>query len=217
MKKLLIKEIRLAASPLSFLFLAFSVMALIPGYPILVGSFFVCFGIFHSFQATRETNDILYSVLLPLSKSDTVKGKFAFSIMIQLAGFLLMGIFTLLRMTVLAHAEPYVNNVMMNANQLYLAFTLLLFLLFNLLFICGFFKTGYRIGIPFLYFGIAALLLIGLAETLHHLPGLGFLNNTSTMRNTDLWLSLAAAAVVYTIGTWGSMKYAMKRFQDVDL
>ena len=69
MKKLLIKEIRLAASPLSFLFLAFSVMALIPGYPILVGSFFVCFGIFHSFQATRETNDILYSVLLPLSKS----------------------------------------------------------------------------------------------------------------------------------------------------
>ena len=37
------------------------------------------------------------------------------------------------------------------------------------------------------------------------------------MRNTDLWLSLAAAAVVYAIGTWGSMKYAMKRFQDVDL
>ena len=142
MKKLLIKEIRLAASPLSFLFLAFSVMALIPGYPILVGSFFVCFGIFHSFQATRETNDILYSVLLPLSKSDTVKGKFAFSIMIQLAGFLLMGIFTLLRMTVLAHAEPYVNNVMMNANQLYLAFTLLLFLLFNLLLSADFLRPA---------------------------------------------------------------------------
>ena len=217
MKKLLIKEIRLAASPLSFLFLAFSVMALIPGYPILVGSFFVCFGLFHSFQATRETNDILYSVLLPLSKTDTVKAKFAFTVMIQLIGFLLIGIFTMLRMTVLAKAEPYVNNVMMNANQLYLAFTFLLFLLFNALFICGFFQTGYRIGMPFLWFGISALLLTGLAETLHHLPGLGFLNATDTMGNVGMWLILAAAAVLYVIGTWGSMKYAMKRFQRVDL
>ena len=217
MKKLLIKKIRLAASPLSFLFLAFSVMALIPGYPILVGSFFVCFGLFHSFQATRETNDILYSVLLPLSKTDTVKAKFAFTVMIQFIGFLLMGIFTMLRMTVLAKAEPYVNNVMMNANQLYLAFTLLLFLLFNALFICGFFKTGYRIGMPFLWFGISALLLTGLAEAIHHLPGLGFLNATDTMGNMGMWLILAAAAVLYGIGTWGSMKYAMKRFQRVDL
>ena len=59
MKNLLIKEIRLASSLLSYLFLLFSLMTLIPGYPIMVGSFFVCLGIFQSFQNARETNDIL--------------------------------------------------------------------------------------------------------------------------------------------------------------
>ena len=44
MKNLLNKEIRLAASPLSWLFLVFGLMALIPGYPILVCAFFICFG-----------------------------------------------------------------------------------------------------------------------------------------------------------------------------
>lgn len=42
MIKLLRKEIQLAASPLSYFFIGFGLMAFVPGYPILVGSFFVC-------------------------------------------------------------------------------------------------------------------------------------------------------------------------------
>ena len=53
MKKLLSKEIRLAASPLSWIFLVATLMMLLPGYPILMGAFFVCFGVFHSFQNAR--------------------------------------------------------------------------------------------------------------------------------------------------------------------
>ena len=50
MKNLLIKEVRLAASPLAFFFLAAAFMTMLPGYPILMGAFFICMGIFHSFQ-----------------------------------------------------------------------------------------------------------------------------------------------------------------------
>ena len=78
MIKLLRKEIKLAASPLSYLFIGFGLMAFIPGYPILVGSFFVCLGLFQSFQAAREANDILYTVLLPVAKGDVVRAKYAF-------------------------------------------------------------------------------------------------------------------------------------------
>ena len=53
MTKLLNKEFRLCASPLSWIFLAAAGMALLPGYPILMGAFFVCFGVFHSFQNAR--------------------------------------------------------------------------------------------------------------------------------------------------------------------
>ena len=40
MRNLLVKEMRLSASVLSYIFIVFGVMFLIPGYPILCGVFF---------------------------------------------------------------------------------------------------------------------------------------------------------------------------------
>ena len=54
MKNLLIKDLRLSASALTYGFLAASLMTMLPGYPILMGAFFICLGIFHSFQDGRE-------------------------------------------------------------------------------------------------------------------------------------------------------------------
>ena len=54
MKKLLIKEFRLAASPLSFVFTAAALMTMLPGYPILMSAFFICLGLFYSFLNARE-------------------------------------------------------------------------------------------------------------------------------------------------------------------
>ena len=81
--KLLRKEIKLAASPLSYFFLAFTLMAFIPGYPILVCQFFICLGLFQTFQNGRESNDIIYSVLLPISKKSIVKARFLFVLFIS--------------------------------------------------------------------------------------------------------------------------------------
>ena len=115
MKNLLSKEIRLAASPLSYVFLVASLMTLLPGYPILMSAFFICFGVFHSFQHAREANDTLYTVLLPVRKRDFVRAKYAFTCMIQLIGFILCASLTAVRMTVLSTAQPYVANALMNA------------------------------------------------------------------------------------------------------
>lgn len=49
MRKLLYKEVKLAASPLTFWFILSSLLTLVPGYPILVGTFFLTLGIFYSF------------------------------------------------------------------------------------------------------------------------------------------------------------------------
>ena len=72
MTKLLNKEFRLCASPLSWIFLAAAGMTLLPGYPILMGAFFICLGIFQSFQNGREANDVLYTVLLPVQKAELI-------------------------------------------------------------------------------------------------------------------------------------------------
>ena len=82
MKNLLIKDFRLSASALTYGFIAASLMTMLPGYPILCGVFFITLGIFQSFQNARETNDILYTALLPVAKHDAVRGKYLFSIFI---------------------------------------------------------------------------------------------------------------------------------------
>lgn len=69
MKKLLYKELRLTAAPITYLFLAFALMTLIPGYPILMGGFFITLGIFYTFQTARESGDILFTALLPCKKA----------------------------------------------------------------------------------------------------------------------------------------------------
>ncbi len=216
-RKLLGKEIKLAASPLSWLFISFSLMAFIPGYPILVGAFFICFGIFQSVQSGRENNDILYTVLLPVSKTDAVKAKYHFTVMIQMIAFALSSVFTLLRMLFMTQATPYVNNPMMNANQAFLAYMLLVFALFNWLFLCGFFKTAYKFGFPFILFIVISFILIIVVEVLHHIPGLEFLNGTDTMCSTTMWIILAAGFAVYVLVTFVSSRVAMKRFERVDM
>ena len=217
MKSLLNKELRLAASPLSFIFLSGALMTMLPGYPILMGSFFICFGVFHSFQHAREMNDTLYTVLLPVKKSDFVGVKYLFTVLIQGAGFLLCAALTALRLTALCAAPPYLNNAMMNATPAYLAYVLLVFTAFNVFFVGGFFRTGYKLGLPFLAFGIAALLIIATGETLHHLPGLHFLNVPSGERIPVQLGILAAAALIYAAGTALSYKKSEKRFEKIDL
>ena len=138
MKNLLIKEVRLAASPLSYIFLAAAFMTMLPGYPILMGAFFICFGLFHTFQNAREANDTLYTVLLPVRKSDFVRAGFAFISVIQLAGFIICAALTAVRMTVFSTAKPYLNNALMNATPVFLAFVLLIYCAFNMIFAAGF-------------------------------------------------------------------------------
>lgn len=215
MKNLIYKELQLATPLLTFLFLAFSLMTFIPGYPILCGAFFMSLGMFQAYQLGREDNDILYSVLLPVSKRDVVKGKYLSAVILQLVNFTLCAVCTLIRMHFMADAPVYKNNFMMNANLIYLAFMLMIFAAFNLIFIGGFFKTAYAIGKPFVVFVVVNFLIIGIAETLHHLPGLGWMNAADY--NTQHIIILLVAAIVYSALTIVSYIISQKRFEKIDL
>ena len=217
MKSLLNKDIRLWASPLAWLFLLAAGMTMLPGYPILMGSFFVCFGIFQSFQSGRENNDILYSALLPIRKTDVVRSKYRFAVMIQMIGFVAMATLTVLRMTCMATSAVYQTNALMNATPYYLGFVLLVFTAFNVCFVGGFFKTAYQIGIPFLIYGIATFLIIVVGEVLHHLPGLSYLHTQGGEKVGLQLCFLAVCAIFYAISTLLSCRASMRRFERIDL
>ena len=214
--KLLKKDLRLALSPLTPFFLLFSFMALIPRYPILVGAFFVCLGVFYSFQQAREAGDILYTVLLPIRKRDVVRSKFRFTLLFELAGFVLMALLTALRLLVL-RGVPYEGSPLLAANFTYLSFVLLIFLCFNAVFLGGFFKTAYNFGKPFVFFTVAAFVLIGVAEALHHFPGLEFLGAAEGPGLLWQLPLLAAAILAFALGTLLACRRAERRFEALDL
>ena len=51
MNVMLKKEMRLSALTLTYLFIGFGAMTMLPGYPILCGVFFITLGIYQSFQS----------------------------------------------------------------------------------------------------------------------------------------------------------------------
>ena len=217
MKAILRKEMRLSALLLTYLFIGFAVMTLLPGYPILCGTFFITLGIFQGFQSAREANDILYSALLPIAKRDVVKGKYQFVMLIELCGFVIMMILTFVRMTVLRDSEVYRQNDLMNANLFYLGMVLLIFGLFNAVFVGGFFKTAYKIGRPFIIHIIVTFAIIFIAESLHHFPGLEALNAFG-FDNLTLQISLLLIGVLlFCVLTFLSYKKACADFEKIDL
>lgn len=217
MRRILKKEMRLSASVLSYLFILFGFMLFLPGYPILCGPFFVTLGIFQSFQNARETGDIVFSALLPIAKKDVVKGKYVFVCFVESCAFLLMAVVTLLRMTVFSNATVYRANALMTANPFALGMALLIFGLFNLIFVGGFFKTAYKFAKPFVIHIVVTFLVIIAVETSHHLPGLLALNAFG-FDHMGLQLALLfAGGAAYALLTAAAVKKSCRSFEKIDL
>lgn len=215
-RKLLYKELKLSASPLSYLFIAFMILTMVPSYPILIGAFFVCLGIFHTFQQTREYNDITYTAMLPVKKKDAVKAKYLFVLFIELMAFTLCILLTVIRMVFLGYVEPYASNMLMNANMAYLGYVLLVFSTFNGIFLAGFFRTVYKIGIPYILFALMSFGIVAVGEMLHHVSGLESLNYPYGVSAAQM-VVFGIGMTVFVLGTWTSYQNSVKNFERIDL
>lgn len=217
MRNILLKEMKLSASLISYVFILFGLTFFLPGYPVLCGAFFSALGIFKSFEYAREANDTVFSALLPIAKRDVVKGKYGFVCLIEAGTLALMAVVVILRMTVLSGSAVYRGNALMNANLFALGGAFVLFGLFNLIFVGGFFKTAYKLGKPFIVFIIVNFFCIAVFEALHHVPGLERLNAFGT---DDLLLQtflLLAGVAVWLLLTLFSFRSACTSFEKIDL
>ena len=200
-----------------FLFIAFGLMFFIPGYPVLCGAFFLTLGIFQSFQNSRETNDILYTSLLPVAKRDVVKAKYAFCCFIEICGFTVMAAVTLLRMTVLRDAQVYRANSLMNANLFALGMAAVIFGIFNSVFVGGFFKTAYKFGKPFVCHIVITFITIFIAEALRFVPGCEKVNAFGFEELPLQLLAFAAGILCWVILTLVSYAGSCRNFEKIDL
>lgn len=210
---LLYKELRLAAHPNLFIFALMGPLVLVPSYPYTMVFTFCCIGIYVNFMYARETNDLYYSALLPIKKSDVVKGKVAVTVTAQLASLIISVPFAIINQ-VIFHTE---NKAGIAANIAFYGVGLIIFGLFNLVFLSEFFKTVYRAGNAFIKALIPVLIVQILVEVLAHFPGATWAQNVTNSNWLGQTILLVVGLIIYLILTYTSFKISVRRFAQVNL
>ncbi len=216
MKNLLYKEWRLAMHPTTFIFLSFGLMLLIPNYPAYVALMYMCLSIFFVFLNGRENKDIFFTVTLPIRKRDVVKSRCLMVAGIELSQLLLSVPVAVLNMIIYGGNG---NQAGIEPNVAFYGLAFGMFAVFNVVFIPNFYKTAYKIGIPFLLAGVATLFYYGAAEMMVWIPGplqTFFDTRDPAMAVAHLPI-LFAGILVWVLSIVFAYRRGARRFENVDL
>ncbi|GCF94946.1 ABC transporter [Enterococcus florum] len=210
---LLYKELRLAAHPNLFIFALMGVLVLVPGYPYGIVFLFSGLGIYISFMYGRETQDIYYTTLLPVRKRETVKAKCWLIVLAQMGQIGISLPFAVLRNTLISQRNP----VGIEPNVAFYGMGLLIFGVFNLIFLPTFFKTAYKAGKAFVLAMIPTTLIVITVEILVHFPAFHWVDSIAAADLIRQLPILAIGGIFYSFATVAAYRISVKRFEKVDL
>ena len=175
MKALLYKEFKLAMHPMCYVFIAaFPLMILIPSttYPVTIGFIYVlsCYPVlFLGANKGQQSNDLLYSTLLPVRKKDIVLARVITIIIMHAAFCLLTSALCPLGMMIrnnIPPANPGEQNVdvgfSLNSYVLVLAIVLVGYALADLIFFPIYYKNGKSIVLSTLMMIIGFIVYLGI-------------------------------------------------------
>lgn len=210
---LLYKELRLAAHPNLYIFTALGLLVIVPAYPYGMVFLFGCLAPFITFMYGRETNDIYYTTLLPVKKSDTVKAKIMLVILVQMIQLVISLPFAFLRV----HLLPEGNPAGIEANVAYYGFGLMIYAIFNFIFLTYFFKSAYKVGNSFLFAITPAALCVLIMEVIVHFPQFKWLDSVEPEMLLRQLPILIVGILFYILVMLATYKISVKRFERVDL
>ena len=211
--KLLYKEMRLAAHPTSIVFAFLGCLVLVPSYPYSVIFMFGCLAPYITFLNARETNDIWYTAVLPVTKRESVLGKCLLTASFQLFQLLFSVPFTLLRNTMNIANNP----VGLDATVAWYGFGFILYAVFDLVFLTAFYKSGYKVGKSFVLAAIPMVLLMVAIEAAAHIPALAWMDSCQPKHLLTQLPILIVGIVCYGIFMLFAYRISAKRFEKVDL
>lgn len=190
MKALIYKELKLSMHPICYIFiLLFPFMILIPSYPMGIGFIYVlaCYPVlFLGANKGQQSNDLLYSTLLPVRKKDIVMARIITIILMQVAFIAIMSaLYPLTRiintniLQSAEHPEEYtVPGLGLNSYVLLLAIAIIGYAIADLIFFPIYYKKGKSIVASTLLTILGFVIYIGVfTVALPYVPGLEFLNN----------------------------------------
>ena len=213
MTTLLYKEMRLAAHPTSLVFAFLGCLVLVPSYPYSVVFMFGCLAPYITFLNARETNDLWYTAVLPITKRESVLGKCLLVVSFQLFQLLFSVPFAILR-----DAMSMANNpVGLDATVAWYGFGLFLYAVFDLLFLTAFYKSGYKAGKAFILAALPMLFLMVAIEAAAHIPALVWMDSCQP-EHLRMQLPILLVGIV-SYGALVPLAYRIsaRRFEKVDL
>lgn len=216
MKNLLYKEFKLALHPTVYIFPLFALMLLIPSYPYYVAFFYTCLSIFFIFMAARETNDTVFTVLLPIRKRDAVKARMYLTVIIELFQIVFSIPFAFVGVAINPEGA---NAAGIESNVAFYGLVFVMYALFNYVFFTYYYKTAYNAGKGFILSGAVMLVYVAAAEiVVAAVPSLhAFLDTTEPSAQIKQLPVLAAGILVYALLSAAGCKKASASFEKVDL
>ncbi|MBO4320959.1 MAG: ABC-2 transporter permease [Treponema sp.] len=132
----------------------------IPRYPVYIGCFYLTLAVMMTFSLNQVSHGIMYTVLLPVRKIDTVKARFLYCGLIELA-FVPSAIIA----AVVRHFCNYpLNPAGIDINVAYFGLQFIILAVFNYIFLGGVYKNPLKPGIRFLLGAIAYFVLYAVVE-----------------------------------------------------
>lgn len=190
MKALIYKELKLAMHPICYVFIVlFPFMILIPSYPLGIGFIYVltCYPIlFLGANKGQQSNDLLYSTLLPVRKKDIVMARILTVIFMQIAFILVMtALYPVARIINNAIAQSAENpseymipGLGLDSYVLLVAIALIGYAIADIIFFPIYYKHGKSIVMSTLFTILGFVVYIGIFTIgLPFIPGLDILNN----------------------------------------
>ena len=226
MKALLFKELRLAMHPICYVFIVlFPFMILIPSYPLGIGFIYVltCYPIlFLGANKGQQSNDLLFSTLLPVRKKDIVMARIFTVIFMQVAFILVMtALYPVARIINNAVAQSAENpseymipGLGLDSYVLLVAIALIGYAIADIIFFPIYYKHGKSIVMSTLFTILGFVVYIGIFTIgLPFIPGLDILNNL----HLGIQFAILGAAILISFGLHVVVyKVSSKRLEKVD-
>lgn len=215
MKNLIKKEFLLSMHPTAIIFLALSMMVIIPNYPYYVTFFYTGLGVFFTSLNGRENKDIYYTLSLPIAKKNIVKARFSFVIILELVQVIIAIPFAIIRQSMTIPG----NQVGMDANIAFFGLSFILLGLFNYVFFSVYYKDVTKVGKAFAFSSIAVSIYIIIAESCAHVVPFfkNYLDTKDTMYVSYKVAVLFIGLLIYALLTYIVYLKSVNNFEKLDV
>ena len=213
-KTLVYKEFRLNITPWMYFCLLFPLLLFIPAWVFFIALGYIFMFFMFVSQNDKMNQDLGFASSLPVPKSQIVLARTAMVVIVQFA-FLLVA-----ALVAVAHFWLYDsdNSIGMNPNLAFFGLSLVMYAVFNLIYLPGSYSRPYRMLWPILGGVLAALIVGGTLTTLPaFLPALAVINDRGLGHFGHQLAVFAVSLLLYAGVIVLAYRRAAANFAKVDL